>query len=442
MFLKRLLSIVCSVFVVSSFLHSTNIIIIAVDTLRADHLSCYGYPRNTSPNIDKFAKDSVKFNSCYTPVPKTGPAFTSMLSSLPPYKHGAKRNGLSLFDHVKLLPEILREHEYYSSAFVSIWSLRDKLCGLGSRFDSYTEVFNRKMWAGLVSSEGKAPKVNKAVFNWLGRNSGKKFFLWVHYTEPHLPYVYHKKFDFGYNVVYPSFYAKGSNFRKIKQYDTEVSYVDHYIGELIEKIKELGLYEDSLIIFVADHGEGFGEHNYYGHGRILYNSTLHIPLIVKLPGNADSNSAVERNVSLMDVAPSILSCVNIPVPEEMEGEDLFEPTSSNRVFYFETYGGSTLFKRGEEFRLNVDPIKFGMLKDGFKLIFGKKYEAYDVGKDKFELNNIYKNPDEKMNALSDLLKAFIREVNEFIELTKKYHNRKSKLSKEDIKKLKALGYIK
>ncbi|MGD2246239.1 MAG: sulfatase [Candidatus Aminicenantes bacterium] len=440
--LKRFFCITFSILVFCSISYSTNIIIIAVDTLRADHLGCYGYPRNTSPNIDEFARNAIQFKNCYTPVPRTGPAFASMLSSLPPHKHGAKNNGLPIFDNIQILPQVLKKNGYYSGAFVAIWTLKKKLCGLDKGFDDYTEVFNRKMYLGLLSPEGKAPKVNEAAFEWLEQNSNKKFFLWVHYNEPHMPYRYHRKFNRGYKIVYPSFYAKESNFRKIKRYDTEVGYVDFYIGELIKKIKQMNLYEDSLIIFLADHGEGFGEHNYYGHGVLLYNSTLHVPLIVKLPGNKNEPRIIEKKVSLMDVAPTILSLVDYPIPAQMEGENLFEPRTKERVFYFETYKGAAQLDKNKMYQIKETPLKYGLLKDDIKLILKNEYEAYDLTKDKFEQNDIFKNPDEKMKTLSDMLDEFVKEVQEYIELTEKYLKRKSQLSKEDIEKLRSLGYIK
>ncbi len=431
-----------SILVFCSFSYSTNVIIIAVDTLRADHLGCYGYPRNTSPNIDEFARNAIQFKNCYTPVPRTGPAFSSMLSSLPPHKHGAKNNGLPIFDNIQILPQVLKEYGYYSGAFVAIWTLKKKLCGLDKGFDDYTEVFNRKMYLGLLSPEGKAPKVNEAAFEWLERNRRKKFFLWVHYNEPHMPYRYHRKFNRDFDVVYPSFYAEGSNFRKIRKYDTEVAYVDFYIGELIKKIKQMNLYEDSLIIFVADHGEGFGEHNYYGHGVLLRNSTLHVPLIVKLPGNQNEPRVIERKVSLMDVAPTILSLVDLPVPEQMEGMNLFEPNNPERVFYFETYKGAAQLDKNKMYQIKETPLKYGLLKDNIKLILKDEFEAFDLTEDKFELKNIYKNPDEKMKSLSLMLEDFVKEVQKYIELTEKYLRKRSQLSKEDIEKLRSLGYIK
>ena len=441
--LNRLITLVLATLLVCSFSYSTNVIIIAVDTLRADHLGCYGYPRNTSPNIDKFAEDGVKFTHCYTPSPLTTPAFASMLSSLSPYKHGAKRNGMSVFNKTKILPQYLKRQGYYSGAFISNYTLKKDLTRLNRGFDTYDEVLDKKRWFRMFLSEGDAKNVSEKASRWLYKNSERKFFLWVHYTSPHEPYVYHKEFDKGYEDVDPSVYPDGSHFKKIRKYDTEIGYDDHYIGQLIKKIKEYGLYDDSLIIFMADHGESFGEHDYFTHGRKLYNSGLHVPLIVKLPWNENADTVIERNVSLLDIAPTILSQLGIQTPDDMEGEDLFNPRSEERVLYFEAYKGVVDSGKGELFHLKVSPIRYGILKDNVKLIYDNhKYEAYDVEKDWFESQNIYHNPDSQMAVLSGMLIQFKANVEEFIEYSKKYLKQRSKLTKEEIEKLKSLGYIK
>ncbi len=428
-------------FSLCSLLHSTNVIIIAVDTLRADHLGCYGYPRNTSPNIDRFARDGIKFTSCYTPSPLTTPAFASMLSSLPPFKHGAKRNGMSVFDHIKLLPQFLKKRGYHSGAFVANWTLKKKLTHLDRGFDTYMEVFTKRRWFGAMSAEGEAPDINKAAFKWLYQNRQRKFFLWVHYTEPHEPYLYHAEFDHGYDKVIPEIYPKGSDFNRIRKYDTEVGFDDHHIGELLQRIKDYGLYEDSLIIFLADHGESFGEHGYYGHGRRLYNSCLHVPLIVKLPGNTEAGSEVHQNVSLLDIAPTILNLLGDPVPEEMEGNNLLDP-EEGRVLYFEAYRGAVHEDRGKFFQLKVKPIRYGLLMDNTKLIYDGGFEAYRLEDDRFELNNIYENPDPEKAQMTGLLKKFMKDVQDFIKYSEKYHKQRSRLTKKELERLKALGYIK
>jgi arylsulfatase A-like enzyme len=438
---KKFFIFFSSVVLFFSSLHSQNIIIIAVDTLRADHLGCYGYPRKTSPNIDEFALDGVKFNNCYTPSPLTTPAFASMLTSLPPHKHGAKRNGLSIFDRINTLPQFLKEKGYYSGAFVSNWTLKKKLTHLDRGFHTYTEILTKKRWFKLMNPEGKAPEVNEEVYRWLHLNEGQKFFLFVHYTEPHEPYVYHKKFEKGYDRIDPAYYPQGSHHKKIRKYDTEVGFVDFYIGELIQKIKKQGLYENSLIIFLSDHGESFGEHGYFGHGRRLYNSCLHVPLIVKFPGNESKGTEVDRTVSLLDIAPTIFSLTGYPVPDEWEGNNLFE-RKNNRVMFFESYKGAVHSEKSEMFRLKVRPVRYGLVKNDYKLIFDDGFEAYDLKNDRFELSNIYSNPDGIFAEMTPLLKEFMNTVEKFIEYSKKYHKQRSKLTKEELEKLKSLGYIK
>jgi len=363
-----------------------------------------------------------------------------MLSSLSPHRHGAKRNGLSIFENVKIIPQYLKEHGYYSGAFISNWTLRKKLSKLDRGFDTYTEILSIKRWLGIMNAEGKAPEVNEEVFNWLVQNSQKKIFLWVHYSEPHQPYIYHEKFDFGYSNVDPSIYPKGSHFKKIKKYDTEIGFVDFYIGELIEKLKKLRLYQDSLIIFMADHGESLGEHKYVGHGRKLYNASLHVPLLVKLPGNQNASTTIHDNTSILDIAPTLFSLMERPVPEDMEGRNLFTP-QKERVLYFEAYKGAVHLNKGQGFQMRVKPVRYAILKNDLKLIFDNGFEAYNIVDDKFESQNIYKNPNPTMGEYSSLLIKYVLRVQKFLELSKKYFKQSSKLSKEDIEKLKALGYI-
>lgn len=349
---------------------------------------------------------------------------------------------MSVFDRVKILPQYLRRHGYYSGAFISNWTLKKDLTQLNRGFDTYTEVFNKRRWFGMVSAEGDAKKINEAALRWIYNNSKRKFFIWVHYTDPHDPYVYHKEFDNGYKEVIPEAYPKGSDFKKIRKYDTEIGYTDQYIGELIKRIKELNLYDDSLIIFMADHGESFGEHDYYGHGRRLYNSGLHVPLIVKLPGNINDHTVIERNVSILDIAPTILSQLEIPVPEDMVGDNLLNPKIDERVLYFETYKGAVHQDRGKKFHLKVEPVRYGLLRDNMKMIYDNGFEFYNIQKDWFESKNVYKNPNGESAVLSDLLNEFIAKVKEFIEYSKKYLKQRSNLTEEDIEKLKSLGYIK
>jgi arylsulfatase A-like enzyme len=425
-----------------------NIIIISVDTLRADHLSCYGYPLNTSPAIDSLAADGVKFSHCYALTPLTAPSFTTMFTSLPPHKHGAKRNGLSVYRTIKTLPEYLKRYGYKTAAIISNWPLRKKLLGIHRGFDSFIEVFtNKRYMMGLTNPEGQSPRVNKKALAWLKKNRKRRFFLWIQYTDPHAPYETHKGFRFDYKKVPTSTYPPGTRMKRIKKYDSEIAFNDHQIGIILNKLKELGLYEDSLIIFHSDHGESFGEHNYFKHGKRLYNSTLHVPLIVKLPGNQIKNTVRHENVSLIDVSPTITSILNMRPIKHMEGLALFNNDQPllNRKIVCETYGGTVLFRRkSKKYHLKVKPIRYAVIENSQKIIYNKKhksYEAYQLNNDFFETKDIYRSDSSHLINLKQLIENYVTQISTFIKLTTKRRINEGALSKEDIDALRSLGYI-
>jgi len=443
-------AVLVSGFVLEAKADLKKIIIISVDTLRADHLGCYGYPLNTSPNIDTLSPDSIRFSHCYTVTPLTAPSFSTLFTSLPPFKHGSKRNGLSTYRNVKTLPYFLKRFGYYSGAFISNWPLRKKLLALHKDFDDYVEVFSRKRYFGIFDSEGKAPHVTEQAMEWLEKNHKKKIFLWVHYTEPHRPYISHKDFTFGYQQVPAAQYPPGTKLKRVKKYDSEIAYTDFYIGELLEKIKSLDIYHEALIIFLADHGESFGEHDYFYHGRRLYNSTLHVPLIIKLPGSRLKNTVRHENVSLLDISPTIFSILNIPVYSKMEGIPLFKEGDRkfpSRTILFETYSGSVHRKRkNEKFHLKVKPIRYGLLTSSTKLIYNlkkKTYEAYRLTNDPFEGLNLIGASNTQPN-LGDMKQALVKRIDgitKYIKLNHLHRSQDTSISAQDMEMLKSLGYI-
>jgi arylsulfatase A-like enzyme len=424
-----------------------NIIIISIDTLRADHLGCYGYPLNTSPHIDAFAKDGVRFSRCFTLTPLTAPSFSTLLSSLPPHRHGAKRNGLSIYKHIKTLPYFLKRYGYRSGAVISNWPLRKRLSGLNRHFDSYRQVFTKKRYMGMLNSEGQALVVNRKAFKWLDENHKNRFFLWVQYTEPHAPYIMHKQFRFDYANVKKSVYPPGTRMKKIKRYDSEIAYTDKYVGLLIEKLKELGVYENSLIIFHSDHGESFGEHNYLKHGRKLYNSTMHVPLIVKLPGNLLADTVRHDNVSLMDVSPTIFSILNMLPNPGMQGKALLpdDTPPANRKIFLETYKGTVLLRRkSKKYHLRIKPIRYAVVDGSTKIIYNlknKSYEAYRFTEDTFETSNINLTEGPMFSDVKNFLTDWVKQTTRFLKVNLKYRLRKTSISQKDYDVLKSLGYI-
>jgi arylsulfatase A-like enzyme len=392
-----------------------NVIIISVDTLRADHIGCYGYSLNTTPVTDGLSRDGILFSRCFAPTPLTSPSFATLLTALPPYKHGAKRNGLGLYPDVKTLAFFLKQVGYQSAAFVSSWPLKKKMCRFHVDFDTYEQVFTKKRWWGIMNPEGEAPVINRRVFSWLEKKSTQPFLLWVHYSEPHAPYLFHKKFTFNYDDVPEDQYPPGSNMKKISKYDSEIAYTDYYIGTLLEKLREMDLYQESMIVFHADHGESFGEHNYYLHGRKLYNSSLHVPLIIKLPGNAKKNQVRSYNTALMDVGTTIFSVLKLPIPDQFDGLDLLGDAAPflNREILLEAHGGVVLFRRNDkEYQRSMKPIRYGFIKGNFKYIYNPKnkhFEFFDLGKDFFETRNLFfrlylQNKDIRFHLLDEITK--------------------------------------
>jgi len=424
-----------------------NVIIISVDTLRADHLGCYGYILNTSPAIDALSKDGVVFSNCWALTPLTAPSFSTMLTALAPHKHGAKRNGLGIYKKIKTLPHFLKTYGYRTAAVISNWPLRKRLIRLHRGFDTYYQVFTKKRYWGIMNSEGQAPAVNRKVIEWLEKNHGKRFFLWVQYTDPHAPYILHKKFTFDYRDVEPSVYPPGTRMKKIKRYDSEIAYTDFYIGQLIEKLKRLGLYDETLIIFNSDHGESFGEHDYFKHGRKLYNSTLHVPLIIKLPNNRLKNTRRRENVSILDIGRTVFSVLGLLQRPQMEGVDLFsqEAFDPNRKILLETYGGVVHLKRNsKKFHLKVKPIRYGMVSGSTKLIYNlkkKTFESYDLKDDPFETRDIFLQVPPEIARIKKALVDKVSHVKKYIKVNRLHQFNEGSISKEDFDRLKSLGYF-
>jgi arylsulfatase A-like enzyme len=426
-----------------------NIIIISVDTLRSDHLGCYGYPLPTSPNIDNFSQEGILFSRCYSLTPLTTPSFSTLLTSLPPYKHGAKRNGLSIYRDVKTLPYFLKRFGYYCAAFISNWPLRKKLAGLHKDFNIYDEVFTKKRFWGVLNSEGEAPAVTQKTISWLKKNHKKKFFLWVLYSEPHRPYIMHDNFSFDYRQVPAEQYPAGTKMKRIRKYDSEIAYTDFYIGKLLKELKDLGIYHESLIIFHSDHGESFGEHNYSYHGRKLYNSTVHVPLIIKLPYGWLKNTRRHENVSILDIGPTIFSVLNIPLYSKMEGIPLFKEGAGllERTILLETYGGAVHLKRNnKKFQLKVKPIRYALVHGSNKIIYNlaaENYEAYHLTADPFE-NRDMTAVQQEQPAVADLKQVLVNKVtriSKYIKFNRMHQLQDTSISERDLEMLKSLGYV-
>ena len=350
-----------------------GIILISIDTLRADHLGCYEYSRNTSPNIDDLAAEGILFNHVVSPIPYTLPAHCSMMTGTNPYYHQVHDNlNFRLDDSNITLAELLKSNGFVTGAIIGAFAL-DGLFGLDQGFDTYDDDINADEQIAKLSpftSERKADEVTELAQRWLNENGSEKFFLFVHYYDVHHPYQWHDDTAFKYPFLVPSFKDA---------YDSEIAYTDGYVGKIIDTLKQRGLYDSSLIVVVGDHGESLTEHKEATHGFFVYHSSIHVPLVVKVPG---LSRKVRNNdvVGIIDIVPTICHLLGIEPPEAVEGRSLLADAHQDgqRMIYCESmkpteYNGQSLL---------------GLAGKRYKYIHTTRPELYDLWDDPHEAENI------------------------------------------------------
>jgi arylsulfatase A-like enzyme len=313
---------------------TANVILISIDTLRADHLESYGYDRATSPNLDTFRQEAVQFDQAIAQAPSTLHSHASILSSLLPHHHRASWAAKTrLPEEVTSLPEVLREAGYLTAAFTGGGQM-DRVFGLDQGFDLYQQP-GAERFNGTVA----------AAVEWLGQERPEQpFFLFLHTYEPHHPYAppaeHLALFEDEYTGPLPQEISvdllRGINRNEIEiddrdlahivaAYDAEIRSMDDGFGHLIDFLRQQSLYDDTIIVFTSDHGEEFGEHGKVGwHSHSLYDELLRVPLIIKLPGSQHSGATVTDQVRGLDVAPTILDLLGLEPPKEFSGVSLLD----------------------------------------------------------------------------------------------------------------------
>lgn len=393
-----------------------DVVVITIDTLRADHLACYGYKQIHTPNIDALAGDGVRFQKAYTPVPITLPSHTVIFTGTYPML-----NGVHDFSANRLGPEpptladVLKQNGYSTGAVVASGVL-DSRFGLNRGFDFYYDHFdfNRLQESNLDEMERPGNVVADQVLAWLGSNYQKPFFLWMHLYDPHYPYNPPPPFSDEY---------------KTHLYDGEIAFADQQVGRLLQFLKEKKLYDHTLIILSGDHGEGLGEHGEKTHGFFIYNSTLHVPLIMRLP-EGEKDKTIAEPVSTADIMPTILQALKLPVPRQVQGRSVLplvenkgEPPQS---LYAETFLPRLHFNWSE-----LRSVELGK----YHFIEAPKPELYDVSKDPGEINNLYGEKKAVAEEMRAKLAAVIRDYTAGKELAEK-----TGLDPELMERLKSLGY--
>lgn len=405
-----------------------NVILISVDTLRADSLGCYGSPLPASPNLDRFARESLLFEDCVCEVPLTFPSMGSMLTSKFPRTTGTRRNGLKMPKDTPLITEQFKAAGYYTFCVQSNWTLKAKLCGLDRGFDVYEDRFHTKRW-GIIKPERYADEVNRVALDLLkNRPAGKPFFAWVHYSDPHAPYIKHRE----YNPAGIKFWQWNKKERIRARYASEVAYTDLHIGQLLAALPE-----NTAVIFTADHGESLYEHNYLGHGRRVHQTNIHIPLIIHAPGVPAGRT--KTPASGIDIGITLLALAGLPKTEGMLGMNLLDssiPFSRTRVV--ETYGGAVPNVPGAKAILaERRPMRQGVLLDGWKLILnGNEVELFYLPNDPMEAHDLAQNDPGRVTPLHTLIEQWNKATHS------KPDTPGETLSPDDIQALESLGYIK
>lgn len=364
-----------------------DVFLVTIDTLRADHVHCYGYDRVETPALDGLAKEGIRFSHAFTPSPITNTSHTTILTGLLPTSHGVTDFAVPLAASHLTLAEMLKKRGYHTGAFIGAVILDSKTLAPGldrgfDFYDNFPEHTETKARWGRVERRGM--DVVKDAENWLHSHSAGPHFVWVHLYDPHDPYE-------------PP--APYSETYKDHLYDGEIAYADSALASFLTFVKKEGWYENSLIIVAGDHGEGLGEHREETHGIFLYDSTTHVPLIVKLPGRISAGKVVDAQVRTMDIVPTALDVLHSPVPTGLDGASLkpyFSGSDTgNRIAYGET---------DYPLRFGWAPLR-SVRDDGFKLIQAPRPELYDLRADPGELKNTYDQANANLARLQSKLAA-------------------------------------
>jgi len=349
-----------------------SVILISVDTLRADRLSCYGYRGQATPHIDAIAKGGTLFTAINSQVPLTLPSHTCLLTSTYPFADGVEENGEEVPAHTVTLAGVLKSRGYSTAAFVGGFVL-DRRFGLNQGFDFYDSPFNVDQEAGVDPGSVKRPGesvVNSAI-RWIQRDGNRPFFVFLHLYDLHFPYG-----------LSPADRARFGN-----GYEAELQYVDENIGRFWRSLSRQGLLKNTLVVFTADHGESLGEHGEGAHGFFIYQSTLWVPLIFHWPGGGGSSfpERVTAPAGLIDVAPTILRDLGISPPSQFEGQSLLSLLSKNSSEPEREVYSESLYAHYHFGCSGLRSLRIGR----YKYIEAPKPEFYDLEQDPGEKHNLY-----------------------------------------------------
>lgn len=438
-----------------------NILLITIDTLRADHCSAYGYANATTPTLQRLATEGARFETAYAPTSETAPSHASIFTGLYPVSHGLVKNGLSLSQDHETLAETLLANGYQTAGFVSSFVLNGKF-GWSQGFSTYRDEFDASSattkfdsWEGHAIDEAfdqRADVTTREVTRWLWeRDHGRPFFLFVHYFDPHSPYEAPPDFDQKFELPEPgdagSVRARTDWRRLVRGYDGEIAFVDREIGRLLDVLDREGLSDGTLVVVTADHGEGLMDHGFMLHGIDIYQESVLVPLVFRWPEKIKAGQVHKAPVELVDLAATLLEFAGVeakPSPVSPAAAPRAGPRHSLAAAML---AGTSLDPQRPVFLyrrpfpdtyadgVHVNGDQYGIRVGKWKFIVGEKehrLELYDLERDGAESNNLAAENPDVVAEMEGRLEQFKQQYGEPVPVPR--------VSEQDRKALDALGY--
>lgn len=415
-----------------------NIVFIIIDTLRADFTHMGEGENRETPALKKmFENDSAFFGSSYSNAPWTLPSISSMITSKFPSEIGVVKRNSKIDENFITLAEVLKENGYETHGVITHIFLKKKY-GLAQGFDTYVEKIDSSD-NNLLSIS--SPEVTDEAIKIIEERREKPLFMFLHYFDPHYRYIDHESTSTYSGPFLPQeneskkaeiirenqFSQNDLNYFK-ECYRSEIRFTDKYIEKVIEKLKEKGLYENTIIVIVSDHGDEFGERGTLGHGQSLFNEQTLIPFILKLPENHEKKVNIRPLFSNIDISPTILDVAGITIPDSFTGTSILAEKGADAVFmevnekkYDTLYNQCAIVHKGWKLIKDLETGKFGL---------------YDLDGDKPEIENRFDTDKKMFFKMHKILSKYIGKIEK-----NKYTSRKTKLTEEEQKKLESLGYV-
>ncbi|HEC70167.1 MAG TPA: hypothetical protein ENI31_07800 [Candidatus Omnitrophica bacterium] len=454
LFLILVLGVILLKIGIKNIYEKKNIFFILIDTLRSDHLGCYGYKRNTSPNIDNIANRGIIFTNFYSVAPWTNPTIISLFSGyypqklLPPLPH-SKAIRQVLPEEIETLAEIFNQNGYYTLALIDNPAINKQL-NYNQGFKEFVEISGEKGYRKFFSDNyfvGTSPRrIFKELSIRLEKNKKNRFFVYLHLIYPHQPYVppppFREMFGPG-----PERISVEEKEKVINAYDGEIRYTDKLIGEIFNYLKSQKLLNNTYIIITADHGEGFWEHGLWEHGNSLFNELLKVPLIIYPPKGRKKAQKIDELASFIDLFPTIIDLAKIKISKNVDGESLTRYWKNQgrktKIIFSESPHSLSIYGlscQTEKYKLIYSPREpisnyNSALKD---ISLGKFTQLYDIESDPQERNNL---ANIKKDILIFLGNALISHKITNDRKRRSIKQKKRDLDEDTIKRLKSLGYL-